>query len=278
MNRLADGVLCGCARQLLSGPPTRHRRINSPATSVSRLAVREPLCHLAGVSDIAGNLQRVRARMSAAAQRCGRDAAAVRLIGISKTQPAAVVQRAIDAGLADVGENYVQEMIAKRPGVHGAVTWHLVGHLQRNKAGRAVELFDVIHSVDSRALGQALARQGERRQQAVQILVEVNVGDERSKSGIAIDAAEPLIAALGDLRWLRIEGLMTIPPPGSKPDDSRPYFQTLRRLRDRLRATAPANAPLRELSMGMTDDFEVAIEEGATMVRVGRAIFGERTG
>ncbi|HVM95391.1 MAG TPA: YggS family pyridoxal phosphate-dependent enzyme [Candidatus Acidoferrales bacterium] len=228
------------------------------------------------MTDIAANLQRVRARMVAASQRCGRDVARVRLIGISKTQPASVVQQAIEAGLTDVGENYVQEMIAKRPGVHGAATWHLVGHLQRNKAGKAVELFDVIQTVDSLALGLALARQGERRRQAVRVLIEVNIGGESSKGGVASDSVERLIAELGDLSWLQIDGLMTIPPAADVANETRPYFRRLRELRERVRPNAPPNAPLRELSMGMSGDFEVAIEEGATLIRVGRAIFGER--
>jgi hypothetical protein len=229
------------------------------------------------MSQVASNLQRVRARIAAAAERCGRDPASVRLVGISKTKPAAAIQEAIDAGLVDIGENYVQEALTKRPGVHGAATWHLVGHLQRNKAGKAVELFDVIQTLDTVALGHALARQGERRRRAVQVFVEVNSGGEATKSGVAPDAVEALLAALANEAWLQIDGLMTIPPPGETPDAARPYFRALRQLRERLQVRAPRNASLRELSMGMTDDFEVAIEEGATLVRVGRAIFGERS-
>lgn len=214
--------------------------------------------------DVAGNLAAVRARIAAAAKRAGRDPAAVRLIAVAKTKPPELVHAALAAGVRDIGENYVQEAAAKRAGVGGEAVWHLIGRLQRNKAGRALEIFDLIHSVDSAALGDALARRAAERGRPARILVEVNVGGEASKAGVAPGALPALLERLCDPR-LSVEGLMTVPAPGTDP---RPQFARLRVLRDA--------AQLRELSMGMSDDFEIAIEEGATMVRVGRAIFGER--
>lgn len=226
--------------------------------------------------DVAANWRAVRMRVAAAAQRAGRDPQGVRIIAVTKTKPIEVIEAAIAAGATDIGENYVQEAVAKIGRITAPVAWHLIGHLQRNKAARAVELFDVIHTLDNVALADALARHAEPRAQPVRVLIEVNVGTEATKSGVAPAQVAALLGELTSQRWLLIDGLMTIPPPGPSADSARPYFRALRELRDRLRAVAPPNAPLRELSMGMSDDFEVAIEEGATMVRIGRAIFGER--
>jgi PLP dependent protein len=228
------------------------------------------------MTDVASNWQRVRQRVADAAVRSGRDPSSVRIVAVSKTKPVEMIEQAIAAGVTDVGENYVQEAAEKIGRISAPVTWHLIGHLQRNKAGRAVELFNVIHTLDSAALGTALARRGEQRGQAVRVLIEVNSGGETTKAGVAPDEVENLLAALAAQRWLLIDGLMTVPPPALSPDTVRPHFRALRELRDRLQRSATANAPLRELSMGMTDDFAVAVEEGATMVRIGRAIFGER--
>jgi len=226
--------------------------------------------------DVAGNCQRIRDQVAQAARRAGRDPQTVQIIAASKTKPVELIERAIEAGMTDIGENYVQEAADKIGRISAPVTWHMIGHLQRNKAGRAVELFDVIHTLDSVALADALARRGEHCGHVVRVLAEVNMGAETTKHGVDADEVERLIAALAGRRWLLVDGLMAIPPPGQSPEDSRPYFRRLRELRDRLRTTAAPNCPLRELSMGMTDDFTVAIEEGATMVRIGRAIFGER--
>ncbi len=218
-------------------------------------------------ADIAGNVAAVRERIAAAAARAGRDVNDVCLIAVAKTKPAALVEAAIAAGVRDIGENYVQEAVGKRAAVAGdGVRWHLIGHLQRNKAARAVEVFDVIHTIDSAALAVALARHARERGRAVPVLVEVNIGAEASKSGVAPEALPGLLDAIAQTE-VRVDGLMTIPQPGD-PEDARRQFR-------RLRALAQA-AGLRELSMGMSDDFEIAVEEGATMVRVGRAIFGDR--
>jgi pyridoxal phosphate enzyme (YggS family) len=227
------------------------------------------------MTDVAANWQRIRQRATEAAARVGRAAESVRIVAASKAQSVETIEQAIAAGVTDVGESYVQEATEKIGRLTAAIRWHMIGHLQRNKAARAVELFDVIHTLDSVTLGETLARQGERRGRPVRVLIEVNVGAEATKSGVPPGRVQDLLARLAEQRWLLIDGLMAIPPP-SPAESARPHFRTLRELRDRLQPDAPANAPLRELSMGMSDDFPVAIEEGATMVRIGRAIFGER--
>jgi pyridoxal phosphate enzyme (YggS family) len=230
------------------------------------------------MTDVAANWQRVRDRAAGAALRAGRDPGSVRIIAVSKTKPIEMIEQVIAAGATDIGENYVQEAAEKIRRITAPATWHMIGHLQRNKAGRAVELFGIIHTLDSVPLATALARRGQARGQAVRVLIEVNSGGEATKSGIAATEVARLLAALAEQRWLCIDGLMTVPPPAASAEAVRPHFRSLRELRDRLQGATAANAPLRELSMGMTDDFTVAIEEGATMVRIGRAIFGERTG
>jgi pyridoxal phosphate enzyme (YggS family) len=219
------------------------------------------------MNDVAGRVARVRDRITAAAAGSGRDAAEITLVAVAKQKSAALVDAALEAGVTDIGENYVQEAEVKRAAVRGAARWHFIGHLQRNKAARALELFDVIQTVDSTALGRALARHAAARGRRLPVLIEVKLSAELSKSGIAPEALAGLLEELRQLPSLSVEGLMTVPPAGPVAA-TRPYFRQLRALRDQL--------GLRELSMGMSDDFEAAIEEGATMVRVGRAIFGER--
>jgi pyridoxal phosphate enzyme (YggS family) len=221
---------------------------------------------------IAARLATVHERIAEACARAHREVASVRLVLASKTQPPAAIAAAYAAGARDFGENYVQEAIAKCAALthlHDA-RWHLIGHLQSNKARAAVEHFDLIHTLDSARLGNALARI--RTKPPMPVLIEVNLGGEASKSGVPPDAIAPLLEAVRDS--VDVRGLMTIPPPAANPSDARRWFAELRQLRDRL-ATA-AGLALQELSMGMTEDFEYAIEEGATIVRVGRAVFGER--
>jgi PLP dependent protein len=245
---------------------------------------------------IAERILAVRERIERAARRAGRSPDDVRLVGVTKTHPPELVAQALDAGLTEFGENRVQEAEAKITALDAArhrLTWHLIGHLQSNKARRAAALFDLIHSVDSLKLAQALDRHvadvGQPRavndRAPLDVLLQVNVSGEASKEGFALagweDGAETLDPFLADverilaLPHLRVRGLMTIAPWGSSPEQARPTFSSARRLRDLLARRFPATE-WPHLSMGMTDDFEVAIEEGATIVRVGRAIFGAR--
>lgn len=228
------------------------------------------------MSGIAARLHAIRERVAAAARRVGRDPAAIRIIAASKTKGPDVVAEALAAGVTDLGENYVQEAIGKIAAAPAGARWHCIGHLQRNKAKRAVELFDMVHTVDAAELGRALDRHAAALGKVLPVLLEVNIGGEASKRGVAPAAVGGLLAELGSCAHLRIDGLMTMPPPGPDAEAARPYFRRLRDLAEQLRPTAPANAPLGELSMGMSEDFEVAIEEGATMVRIGRALLGER--
>jgi PLP dependent protein len=222
--------------------------------------------------EIRERLTIVQARVGAAAYKAGRDASSIRLVLASKTQPSEAIRAAANAGARDFGENYVQEAIAKRAELSDLtdIRWHLIGHLQTNKAKVAASGFALIHSVDSVRLAEALARA--QPSPRVHALIEVNLGGEASKTGVAPDGVAAILDAARDK--LEIDGLMTIPPPASTAEAARPFFAQLRELRDRL-ATQSGYA-LSELSMGMTDDFEVAIEEGATIVRIGRAVFGER--
>lgn len=223
---------------------------------------------------LARNLDEVRRRVAGAAARAGRDAGAVTVVAVSKTVPAERVRAAIAAGATDLGENRVQEAAPKIDTLGHAVTWHLIGHLQRNKARAAVTLFDLIHGVDGVELATALNRHAATLGKRQRVLFQVNVSGEESKSGFALDALRAEAARLAALPSLRPEGLMTIAPQGASEAELRRVFGRLYALRDEL---APAfGAEWRHLSMGMTDDYEIAVEEGATFVRVGRAIFGER--
>ncbi len=220
------------------------------------------------MNDIARNIAEVKERIASAAERAGRAPHDITLVAISKTHPAEVVAAAFAAGLRDFGENRVQEAASKVIALRAQgirPRWHLVGHLQRNKAPAAIDLFDILHSVDSERLAEALSAAAAR---PVRVLIEVNVAGEGTKFGVAPEAVSKLAARIGDLPHLELAGLMTVAPRVDDPEDARPVFRQLRHLRDAV--------GLRELSMGMTDDFEVAVEEGSTLVRVGRAIFGAR--
>jgi PLP dependent protein len=218
--------------------------------------------------DIAGNLERVRERLARAAERSGRRPADVLLIAVSKTVDVERMRAAVAAGVAALGENRVQEARSKVAELGRPVAWHLIGHLQTNKARDAVELFDVIHSLDRVELARELERRAAARGQVVEALLQVNVAAEASKGGVGADLVGETLDIVGKLPHVRVRGLMTIPPEVERADDARPWFRRLRELGER--------HGLRELSMGMSHDFEVAVEEGATMVRVGTAIFGPR--
>ena len=231
------------------------------------------------VSDVAANVSRVRERIAAAAQRGGRRVEDVLLVAVSKGVDPTQVLAAAVTGVTDFGENRVQEALPKithlRPQVPGAVRWHLVGHLQRNKARQAVELFEVIHSVDSVALAIALDQRARQAGRICEVLVQVNVASEAQKFGMAPDAVPAMLQSLSALSGIRVVGLMTMAPQADHPEVARPVFRRLRELRDEAARGGLAPA-LAHLSMGMSEDFEVAVEEGATMVRIGRAIFGPR--
>ena len=229
------------------------------------------------VLSIADNVQRVRSRMRQAAERVGRDPRSVRLVAASKTVDAARIRAAITAGVEIVGENYLQETRQKLGQIgRSGVEWHLIGPLQRNKVRYVFDLFDMMHSLDRIELAEEINRRAERLGRTLSVLLEVNVGGEASKSGWTPAGLLDDIRRLACLPNIEVRGLMTIPPPTPNPDEARPFFRALRELRDRLALEGYEGMSLPELSMGMTADYDVAIEEGATLVRVGTAIFGPR--
>jgi len=225
----------------------------------------------AAATDVAAGVARVRERIAAAARRSGRRPEDVALVAVTKGVDPDRIRAAIAAGVADLGESRVQEAASKIEAVGRSVRWHLVGRLQRNKAARAVALFDVIHSVDSAVL---LAELSARAEHQLDVLLQVNIAREPQKHGVLPDALPALVRDAAGLRRVRIAGLMTIAPQVPEPEQARSVFRRLRELRGELGRLL--GAPLPHLSMGMTDDFEVAVEEGATLVRIGRAIFGAR--
>jgi hypothetical protein len=241
---------------------------------------------------IAENIARIRERIAAAAGRAGRDPSRVALMAVSKTMPADRIREAFEAGQRLFGENRVQEFQAKHAELSAASSvmaspvcyladieaaeFHLIGHLQSNKAAKAAELFQAVDSLDSLRLAERLDAAAAKLGKTLRVLLEVNVGGEQAKSGLAADSPEllQLLQAAPRLRRLEFRGLMTIPPFSEDPEDARPYFRRLHELRDRLAETT--GMALSELSMGMSHDFEIAVEEGSTCVRIGTAIFGAR--
>ncbi len=227
--------------------------------------------------DIADNCKRVMEGIADAAARSGRDPQQVKLLAATKTQPAPAVRAAVEAGVRLVGENYVQEAQAKKEAVGGMAEWHLIGHLQRNKARAALGLFSVIQSLDNLRLARILDREAREQNCDVDVLMEVNLAGERSKTGVAEEGLVPLLREVSGLSRIRVKGLMIVPPFAEDPEASRPYFRKLRELRDSLNELGLPNAALEELSMGMTHDYRVAVAEGSTLVRVGTALFGPRS-
>jgi pyridoxal phosphate enzyme (YggS family) len=236
------------------------------------------------MSTIKENLLRVTERIEKAARRVGRDPKEIKLVAVSKTVEAARIKEAIEAGVSILGENYVQEAQKKieeigRPacmerfGEGRSVAWHFIGHLQSNKAKYAVRLFDMIHSIDSLTLAEELNRRAEQVGQVAKVMIEVNISGEATKFGTDEEKVFSIVKGILNLGHLSLEGLMTMPPYFDLPEMSRPYYTKLRELKGRM---VREGIPLKELSMGMSNDFEIAIEEGATYVRVGTAIFGER--
>ncbi len=232
--------------------------------------------------DRASNIMK---RISHAAMRAGRNPEEVKLIAVTKAVGIETIKEAIDVGLRVFGESRVQEAKTKIEELSRlstanfplpTISWHLIGHLQKNKAKYAVQLFDLIHSVDSIGLAEEINKQAEKIGKQQRILIQVKLSEEETKQGIKEEDLIPLLERIKKLNNLKLEGLMTIPPYFDAPEKARPYFKRLREIRDNINALHIVDSPLHELSMGMSNDFEVAIEEGATMVRIGTAIFGER--
>jgi pyridoxal phosphate enzyme (YggS family) len=226
--------------------------------------------------DLKKRLENVKDRINKAAFKCSRAPESIHLVAVSKTIPANRVREAIEAGVTILGENYVQEARNKFNALGTyPVSWHFIGHLQSNKAKYAVRLFDLIHSVDTLKLARELNKQAKKVDKVQDVLMQINISKEQSKSGSDIENAVNLIKDIVFFENLSVKGFMAMPPFFNNPEKARPYFIALRNLRDQIQKTFP-DVILNELSMGMTGDFEVAIEEGATLVRIGTAIFGER--
>lgn len=230
------------------------------------------------IGNLPQRLRMVRERIAQSALDCGRSADEITLVAVSKTHPAEMVRAAIAAGLTEFGENRVQEAEGKIPEIHaGKTKWHLIGHLQSNKARRAVELFDLIHSLDSAALARRLDRICiETNRPDLPVLLQVDLGHEPTKTGAPEADLPEIVEAVRQSQCLSLIGLMTVPPFFDQAEKTRPYFRRLRKIRDRLRNGGAFKENQGELSMGMTHDYEIAIQEGATMLRIGTAIFGER--
>lgn len=226
---------------------------------------------------IADNLANIRRRIEKAAARSGRHPDEVRIVAAAKGQSLEKIQAALTAGIGIIGHNYVQE--ASRQQILeqcGSVELHMIGHLQKNKAGKAIEIFHLVETVDNAALALALERQARKLGKVIGVMIQVNVSGEPQKSGIHEDEVEALAKTIRGLSSLRLQGLMTMPPFFDDPERARPHFVRLRQLRDQLIVSGVLASNMRELSMGMTGDFEVAVEEGATLVRIGTALFGPR--
>ncbi len=224
---------------------------------------------------LAENLEQIENRIHAACERAGRPRDSVLLLAVSKTHPPETIRAAVDLGLTHFGENKIQEAKAKLPNCPGKARWHFIGHLQSNKCRDAVELFEMIQGVDSLAIAQEINKRAEQAAKTMPILLEINVAGEGSKFGYKPEQMLAELEAINALPRLEIHGLMAIPPFTPVPEKARPYFQKLRALKEQ--AEVVLGAPLPQLSMGMSGDFEVAIEEGATIIRIGTALFGERS-
>jgi pyridoxal phosphate enzyme (YggS family) len=228
------------------------------------------------MEEIAERLESIRGRMSAASLRAGRGPQSTRLVAVSKTVEASRILEAVRAGQQLFGENRVQEARSKKEAVGPSAVWHLVGHLQRNKAKEASRLFQMIHSVDSLELLQDLERHAAGREEPLEALIQVNLASEAGKHGIGRQELPEILATAAGMRHIKVKGLMILPPYDPDPERSRPLFRRMAELADEMQRRNFDNVSLRELSMGMSEDFEVAIEEGATLIRIGRALFGER--
>jgi hypothetical protein len=229
------------------------------------------------MSSVADNLAVIRGRIEAACEKAGRDSSRIQLVGVTKTVPIERIREGVNAGISILGENYVQEARKKKEILADLpVAWHFIGHLQTNKAGIAVECCDCIETLDRENLALELNRKGEKAGKRIPVLIQINIGSEPTKSGIPPERLFSFFNLASNFEWLNIRGLMALPPFFDQPERARPYFRQMRELLDRLRQEASFPEKLTELSMGMSGDFEVAIEEGATLVRIGTALFGQR--
>jgi len=228
------------------------------------------------MSEVEKNIEKIREVIAEAAAKSGRNAGDVKVMGVTKTVDDERIMEAIDSGITIMGENYVQEAKRKIETMDRKVEWHMIGHLQSNKSKYAVRLFDMIHSVDRLGLAKELDKRAKGSGSVMKVLIEVNTGGEETKSGVPYEEAIDLVRGVSLLDNLSVLGLMTMPPWFENPDDARPYFVKLRDLRNRIIDEAIEGIEMAELSMGMSDDYGVAVEEGASIVRIGRAIFGER--
>jgi len=225
---------------------------------------------------VSREIEEIREIIAETASRAGRDPSDVKLMAVTKSVDDERIMEAIEAGADMIGENYVQEAKRKIEKMGRKVPWHMIGHLQTNKAKYAVRLFDLVHSVNRIGLAQELARRSSQAGLVSRVLIEVNLSGEPTKSGAPPDQALSLIRECSRIPGLSIQGLMTMAPWSDNPEDARPFFRGLRQLRDRISGEKIEGISMKELSMGMSDDFQVAIEEGATIVRIGRRLFGER--
>jgi len=228
------------------------------------------------MSRVSDNLKRVRDKIALAASRAGRDPQDIQLVAVSKTVEAKRIREAIAAGATILGENYIQEAREKIKELGQEVRWDFIGHLQRNKVNHAVDLFEMIHSVDRLSLAREINSVAQKKNKKARILVQVNISGEEAKSGIDPEKVNSLVREIASMSNLSLAGLMTMPPYFDDQEKARPYFTALRELRDTILVENSGDSSFKELSMGMSGDFEVAIEEGSTAVRIGTAIFGER--
>lgn len=230
-------------------------------------------------TEIRSRIEKIVNNIVTTAAKAGRDARDIKLMAVTKTVTDTRVREALEEGIIILGENYVQEVERKKTLVERmgtSVEWHMIGHLQTRKAARAVQLFDMIHSLDRVELAREINKRAKAMNKIMRVLIEVNTGDEPTKGGVAPAKVLELSMIVAQMENLSLQGLMTIPPWFDDPEKARPYFKCLRELQETINAAGLANVQMRELSMGMTDDYVVAIEEGATIVRIGRGIFGER--
>ena len=227
---------------------------------------------------ISDNINSIREKISRACARAGRSSSEITLLAVGKTFPSPAVREAVEAGVADIGENYVQELLSKRRDLSGSdVRWHFIGHLQSNKVKNVAPWIHMIHAVDSTALAIEIDRRAAKAGRVIECLLEVNTTGEHTKFGVAPGEVTALVRSLASCDNISLGGLMTIGPFLPDAEGSRPMFRRLRELKDEIISLAQANVTMRHLSMGMTGDFEVAIDEGATLVRIGTGVFGPRT-